>query len=1011
MEIGDLPVEESSRSIEEVEGFEAGFGNPVSSSSEVPNDNDHHQQQHQHQQSPSRKRKLEEGDEDESGFGPHQPALKVLHVDEGQEQEYEQQQHGEQNNYPQSALSTSQLVGELSTTSQMLEENSSAASIEDKEDDEAFIRNAHHQSALEALLADEDDPSGNSCKESLSELIRSAVADGIPSGHEYNNMAFRTAFEPPPILGEEEEGLRNHEIRSGAEVQNVLSTSRSPLPNLKTLHGVEIAEGAQVLVSNPIQSEFEDSLSIGENSLGPEATEMHVNVPQSELEAPQHVLQSGVEDDAQLRISDPQSVFEALPAEEGKFVGHETSEMPMDDNPHHPQLSALPVEGKRSETEAETRLEYSPQLELEALPVEENGGENETEMHVDLHHHRQHRHHHPQTELEALQRVEALMEGEDDATQMLPVGDDPCSELGFVHAVISAAQDVANVSVSDPHRDLQTQHFVEKSRVENESNVGMNDHPQSELEVMDAVTSERVQTEANVQQVGNSLGAELGAPMEVEFGENNSAEDPQSPEKRRKMILLAAVAAFFSTLAGALGSIGELIGQLEKTAMGGVSEDRDRHLHQPGVDGMTRTSSSSSSSSLYESTALRLHSAMTRSSSSLRNNIVVSMFLLMQEHRKRTQKRPRELTGPWYIKPRSAQAVESFLDFSPQGDPENFRELFRISPNLFFHICEMVRDEMLSDTPRSLRVLPNRVLTVERQVAIAIRRLATGNQFLGIADSFGVSKSTAVKVTWKFIVAFIKKARPLHLQWPNVEQMQQIKDGFRTQWGFPNCCGVVDGTHFTVEFPKGEDVTQYCDHQNHVSISMQAIVGHDQRFLDVVVGWPGSIQEYQLLQNTNFFRNVVVTKERLHGVPCITQDGSSLREYVLGDGGYPLYDWLMVPYPSGISAAKDEWNSRHAVARQCVEDALVRLKGTWRILSRILWKPRKERIGKMVFACCLLHNMIIERQDGLNPEVYAGVNPHPGGYTGVSIPTDEVFEGGPEAREVLFREVMGGGII
>lgn len=91
-----------------------------------------------------------------------------------------------------------------------------------------------------------------------------------------------------------------------------------------------------------------------------------------------------------------------------------------------------------------------------------------------------------------------------------------------------------------------------------------------------------------------------------------------------------------------------------------------------------------------------------------------------------------------------------------------------------------------------------------------------------------------------------------------------------------------------------------------------------------------------------------------------------LQEYIIGDAGYPLLPWLIVPYARGVDKWKDDFNYMLSSTRMCVERSFGRLKGTWRILSRVLWKPRIKRLGPMIVACCVLHNLIIDRNDGLS---------------------------------------------
>jgi hypothetical protein len=92
---------------------------------------------------------------------------------------------------------------------------------------------------------------------------------------------------------------------------------------------------------------------------------------------------------------------------------------------------------------------------------------------------------------------------------------------------------------------------------------------------------------------------------------------------------------------------------------------------------------------------------------------------------------------------------------------------------------------------------------VRRQVAIALKRLSTGDHSLIIGEMFGLSVTSVSRITWQFTQAFNKRGRRL-ITWPEGEDLEIVKRGFVERWNFPNCCGALDGTHFPVELPNGE---------------------------------------------------------------------------------------------------------------------------------------------------------------------------------------------------------------
>ncbi|KAI9072788.1 hypothetical protein K1719_045280 [Acacia pycnantha] len=234
------------------------------------------------------------------------------------------------------------------------------------------------------------------------------------------------------------------------------------------------------------------------------------------------------------------------------------------------------------------------------------------------------------------------------------------------------------------------------------------------------------------------------------------------------------------------------------------------------------------------------------------------------------------------------------------------------------------------------------------QVAVALRRLGSGESLVAIGDSFGLNHSTVSQVTWRFVESMEERGLQ-HLQWPSTEaEIISIKSKFEKVRGLPNCCGVIDATHITMCLPASEPSSNvWLDHKKNHSMVLQAIVDPDMRFRDIVTGWPGRMKDWLVLRvpiSTNF-----VTRER---VP---------------------YEGKELPEP------KAEFNRRHFATRIVAQRALARLKEMWRIIQGVMWRPDKHKLPRIILVCCLLHNIVIDMQGEVQDELSLSHN-HDSGY-------------------------------
>lgn len=83
----------------------------------------------------------------------------------------------------------------------------------------------------------------------------------------------------------------------------------------------------------------------------------------------------------------------------------------------------------------------------------------------------------------------------------------------------------------------------------------------------------------------------------------------------------------------------------------------------------------------------------------------------------------------------------------------------------------------------------------------------------------------------------------------------------------------------------------------------QAVVDRHKRFLDVSVGMLGSTNDMRVLRRSSLY-HLATTTNQLFNV-AYSQEGFS--PYLIGDKGYPMYPWLMIPtetYQRGTVASR-----------------------------------------------------------------------------------------------------------
>ncbi|KAJ9550557.1 hypothetical protein OSB04_014602 [Centaurea solstitialis] len=293
---------------------------------------------------------------------------------------------------------------------------------------------------------------------------------------------------------------------------------------------------------------------------------------------------------------------------------------------------------------------------------------------------------------------------------------------------------------------------------------------------------------------------------------------------------------------------------------------------------------------------------------------------------------------------------------SPDFPDQDFRKAFRMGKDTF----EMICNELTSVVAKENTMLRDAV-PVRQRVAVCIWRLATGEPLRLVSRRFGLGISTCHKLVLEVCSAIKNVLMPKYLQWPDDESTAMIKDEFASVSGIPNVVGSMYTTHIPIIAPK-ISVAAYFNKRHternqktSYSITVQGVVDPRGVFTDVCIGWPGSMPDDQVLE-----------KSALHQ----RANGGLLKDvWIVGSSGYPLMDWVLVPYTQPhLTWTQHAFNEKIGEIQRVAKDAFARLKGRWSCLQKRT-EVKLQDLPVVLGACCVLHNICEMRNEEIDPEL------------------------------------------
>lgn len=248
------------------------------------------------------------------------------------------------------------------------------------------------------------------------------------------------------------------------------------------------------------------------------------------------------------------------------------------------------------------------------------------------------------------------------------------------------------------------------------------------------------------------------------------------------------------------------------------------------------------------------------------------------------------------------------------------------------------------------------------EVLVFVYWLAHATTYPVVSKAFDIPRSTIHDIVHRICTAIVAILRRV-VTYP--QDLEVVGAGFAALAGSPAfnvAVGAIDGCHIRIK-PPAADGACYFNRKLFHSVQMQAICDDKGRFIDVFVGYTGSVHDARVLKNSPVYTEALYPPA---------------GRCILGDGGYPCLSspiCIMTPYREPVrDPVHANYNRKHSRARNVIERAFGMMKTRWRSVFFKALEVSPTFVPLVVTSCAILHNLCIANGDIVEPEDDEGLD-------------------------------------
>ena len=262
------------------------------------------------------------------------------------------------------------------------------------------------------------------------------------------------------------------------------------------------------------------------------------------------------------------------------------------------------------------------------------------------------------------------------------------------------------------------------------------------------------------------------------------------------------------------------------------------------------------------------------------------------------------------------------------NNPHQFYVNFRMLPSTFKWFAQRLWDHkhppLPLDAPRKRSRPPCRS-TFDKRLLMTIWFLATGCTYRELNATWGVTADHR-----DLLIDDIAAMAYIFIRWPTGSDFLAACHAFSQLRGLPNCCGAIDGTFIRIDAPLSQinDPAEYNSYKKFYALQCLAVALPNYIITYLHTGEPGSRADAHVLQRSSLFTRIL--------------DFIPKGFYLLGDGGFGLLAWLIIPFAARhfrhasdlVKSTRNMFNRAQKSSRVVVEQTFGILKGRWVCLRK-----------------------------------------------------------------------------